>query len=309
MKAKLTTPPSFQFIINPSAGQGKYKRTIQAIHKTLSDSGLQYEINILQYRGETIPLARKAAERHSVVVASGGDGTINEVLNGIVGTQAIFGIIPAGTGNGLARDLGLPLRPEKACQVLVEGNIREIDVGRVNDRYYLGTAGVGFDALIANAVIANAVSRKLGPLRGMWLYFFAGIVMFYKFTPHLINLNIDSNIVTVSPLLVAITNTRRYGGKALIAPYAKPDDGLLDVCVIQNMSDFKLLRHLPKLFTGNHTRLAEVAMYRGREIAVESPEPIPVHVDGEAIGYFSSVKFTIIPKAIRILVPPEKNQT
>jgi len=287
---------NFQFIINPLAGQGKYKRIVRTIHRTLS--GLQYEIKVLQHRGEATSIAKKAADNHNVVVAVGGDGTVNGVLNGIIGTKAILGIIPAGTGNGFARALGLPMRPEKACQVLVEGRVEKIDVGRANGRYFLGTAGVGFDAMIA-----EAAGERLGPLRGMWLYFFAGALMFYRFTPQLMNVNIDSRIIKVSPLLVAIANTRGYGGRALIAPNARPDDGLLDVCVIRNMRAAQLLRHLPKLFTGEHIRLSEVTMYRGRDITIHVPEPVPLHVDGEAIGSYSKVEFTLLPKALRVLVP------
>jgi YegS/Rv2252/BmrU family lipid kinase len=291
---------SFQFIINPSAGQGKYKRIVYAIHRILSGSGLQYEIEVPQYGDEATSIAKKAADGYDVVVAVGGDGTINRVLNGIIGSQAILGIIPAGTGNGFARELGLPLRPEEACEVLVEGRMKWIDVGRANGKYFLGTAGIGFDALIA-----KVAGERLGLLRGMWLYFFAGALMFYRFTPQLLSVGIDSEVIEVSPLVVAIANTRRYGGRALIAPNAKPDDGLLDVCVIQNMSAARLLRHLPKLFTGQHIRLSEVAVYRGRSIAIDAPKPIPVHIDGEAIDSRNRVRFTLLPRAIRVLVPED----
>ena len=301
MNTRSDRSPSFQFIINPSAGQGKYQRIVRAIHETLSNSGLQYEIKVLQYRGEAASIAKKAADNHDVVVAVGGDGTVNEVLNGIVGSQSTFGIIPAGTGNGFAMELGLPLHPEKACQVLVEGCTKRIDVGEVNGRYFLGTAGVGFDALIS-----EFAGENLGPLRGMWLYFFAGAFVFHKFKPPLINVEIDSKVVKVKPLLIVIANTRRYGGRALIAPDARADDGLLDVCAVQAMSMFRFLLYLPTLFVGWHTRLPEVTVYRGRRIAIDAPEPIPVHVDGEAIGSYLRIQFTLLPKAIKVLVPSRK---
>ena len=299
-KYQINSLSSFQFIINPSAGQGKYGRIINAIHTTLSGSGSQYDIEVLQYRGQAASIAKKATDSHDVVVAVGGDGTVNEVVNGIMGSKAILGIIPAGTGNGFARALGLPLRPEEACQVLIEGRIRGLDVGKANGTYFLGTAGVGFDALIS-----KFAGERLGPLRGMWLYFLAGVLTFYKFTPQLVNVKIDSRVVKVRPLLVAIANTRRYGGKALIAPDARPDDGLLDVCVIQNMNAARLVRNLPKLFTGQHIHLSDVTMYRGREINIDAPEPIPVHVDGEAIRSCSRVRFALLPKAVRVLVPKD----
>jgi len=297
---KRASSPNFQFVINPSAGQGKYERIIHAIRETLSEFDLQYDIKVLQYKGEATSIAREAAATHDVVVAVGGDGTVNEVFNGLIGTQAVFGIIPAGTGNGFARELGLPPDPAEACRVLAEGNIKIMDVGVVNDRYFLGTAGIGFDAMIS-----KFAGEKLGPLRGMWLYFVAGVLMFYKYRPQLINVKIDSETVEITPLLVAVANTARYGGTALIAPEAKPDDGLLDVCIIRKMGPIRLLWHLPKLFTGKHVGLPDVTMYKGKSITIDAPEPLPVHVDGEAIDSRSTVKFALLPAAIKILVPGE----
>lgn len=294
--------PNLQFVINPSAGQGKYEQIIHVIRETLSDFDLRYDIKVLEYRGEATSVAREAAGTHDVVVAVGGDGTVNEVFNGLVGTQAAFGIIPAGTGNGFARELGLPLEPAEACRVLAEGNTKTLDVGMVNDRYFLGTAGIGFDAMIS-----RFAGEKLGPLRGMWLYFVAGAFMFYKYTPQLMNVSVDSQTVEIAPLLIAVANTARYGGTALIAPDAKPDDGLLDVCIIRKMGAARLLWHLPKLFTGKHVRLPDVTMYKGKNITIVAPEPVPVHVDGEAIDSRSRVEFTLLPNAIKVLIP-EENQ-
>ena len=295
---KHDSSPSFQFLVNPSAGQGKHERITHAIHEALSNSGSQYDIRILQYRGEAITLAREAAGVHDVVVAVGGDGTVNEVLNGLVGTQAVFGIIPAGTGNGFARELGLPLDPAEACEVLMQGNVKIMDVGAVNERYFLGTAGIGFDALVS-----KFAGERLGRLRGMWLYFVAGVCMFYKYKPPLVKVRIDSETVEIIPLLIAIVNTGRYGGKALIAPDAKPDDGLLDVCVIRKMGALRILWHLHKLFTGKHIHLPDVTMYKGKNITISAPGPVPVHVDGEAIDSRSRVEFTLLPNAMKVLVP------
>ncbi len=299
---KGNSSPNFQFVINPSAGKGKYEQIIHAIRETLSDFGLQYDIKVLEYKGEATAVAKAAAETHDVVVAVGGDGTVNEVFNGLVGTKTVFGIIPAGTGNGFARELDLPMDPAEACRVLAEGNVKSMDVGVVNDRYFLGTAGVGFDALIS-----KFAGGKLGPLRGMWLYFVAGAFMFYKYTPQLTSVEIDSETVEIAPLLIAVANTARYGGMALIAPDARPDDGLFDVCIIREMGAARLLWHLPKLFTGKHVKLPDVTMYKGKNITITAPEPIPVHVDGEAIDSRSRLEFTLLPNAIKVLVP-EENQ-
>jgi diacylglycerol kinase (ATP) len=173
-----------------------------------------------------------------------------------------------------------------------------MDVGAVDGRYFLGTAGVGFDALIS-----RFAGKRLGRFRGMWIYFVAGAFIFFRYTPPLMNIKIDDERAEVSPLLVAVANTARYGGKAMIAPDAKPDDGLLDVCIIRKMGPVRFLWHLPKLFTGKHIRLRDVSMYRGKSIIIEAPEPVPVHVDGEAIDSRPKVEFAVLPSAIKVLVP------
>ena len=122
-------------------------------------------------------------------------------------------------------------------------------------------------------------------------------------TPQLVKVEIDCDTIEVSPLLIAVANTRRYGGKALIAPDAKPDDGLLDICIIDYMSTARVLWHLPKLFTGEHVRLSDVTICRGSNVTIEAEEPFPVHVDGEAIENRSRTQFTLLHKAMKVLVP------
>ncbi|MDQ1318371.1 MAG: diacylglycerol kinase, partial [Candidatus Poribacteria bacterium] len=131
---------NIQFIVNPSAGQGRYKRVIHDIEQVMSESQHHYDVVVPSYKGEATLLAKKFAYDHDVVVAVGGDGTVNEVINGLVGTNAIFGIIPAGTGNGFAREFGLPLHPREACKVLLNEYTRWIDIGKANDRYFIGVA-------------------------------------------------------------------------------------------------------------------------------------------------------------------------
>jgi YegS/Rv2252/BmrU family lipid kinase len=299
MKDKIDNSLNFQFIVNPLAGHGKYRKTINSIQKALSDSGLKYDIEVPQHSEETISIAKKAAENHDVVVAAGGDGTINAVLNGIIGTQAMLGIIPIGTGNGIAREFDLPSDPEEIYQILTSGHTRSVDVGEVNGRYFLGTAGLGFDALIS-----KFTQTKRGPLRGMWLYFFAGFVMFLNYTPKEVNLKINGKSINVIPLIITIANVKRYGGRALVAPDAKPDDGLFDVCIIREMSALRLLLNISKLFNGNHIYMPEVAIYRGNEVSISvSDIVVPIHVDGESIGSYSQLDFSLVPKAVKVLVP------
>ncbi|MGB9596695.1 MAG: diacylglycerol/lipid kinase family protein [Candidatus Poribacteria bacterium] len=292
---------NIQFIVNPLAGHGNYKYVIHSIESVFSTSNFNYNITILKYKGEASLIAKESASNYDAVVAVGGDGTINEVLNGIVGTDAILGIIPVGTGNGIAREFGLPLKVKEACKTIFDGHTRLIDVGNFNGRYFMGCAGTGFDALIA-----KFAGELRGPFRGIWVYFFAGLIVFYRYKPKLINIKIDSELsLEVKPLLIAIANTKRYGGRALITPKAEPDDGFFDICVIQTMNVISLARHLPKLFKGTHTNLPQVKIFKGKNIFIQANEPIPFHIDGESLDSSYSVKIDILPKAIRLFVPKE----
>ena len=295
---------NIQFIVNPSAGQGRYKHIIHDIERVMSEGQHHYDVDVPSYKGKATIMAKKAASEHDVVVAVGGDGTINEIINGLMGTDVILGIIPAGTGNGFAREFGLPLRVKEACKVILDGYTRWIDIGKANDRYFAGVAGLGFDALIA-----KFAGEMFGPLRGLWIYFFAGVLVFSRYKPLPINIKVNSQSLDVHPLIVAIANTQRYGGRALITPGAIPDDGLFDVCIIRAMGAFALIRHLSKLFNGTHIQLPYVTMYRGDSVSIQAQEPMPIHLDGEALDSCYKMQFTLIPKAIRLLVPKEGGKT
>ncbi|MBD3181654.1 YegS/Rv2252/BmrU family lipid kinase [Candidatus Poribacteria bacterium] len=294
---------SLFFIINPQAGKGNYQNIIDIIDQTLGYSEIRYDFCISEGKDHAISMSREVSSEYSAVVAVGGDGTINGVLNGIVGSECAFGILPAGTGNGFARQMGIPVDPEEACEILKKGAVVEMDIGEVNGRYFLNTAGVGFDAMIS-----KFSGETFGPLRGMWLYFATGFLAFIKYLPPLVDIDIDSEKVQFKPLLISVTNTGRYGGEALVVPGALPDDGFLDVCVIQKINILRLLYNLPKLFTGEHIELPYVHVYRGNSISINSIKPLPAHVDGEAIGEYSEIVFKTIPKALKVIVPDKKDK-
>ena len=300
MKYGIHKISSFQFIINPSAGRGEYKHTVRVIHEILTASGVRYEIRIPDFKGEATAIAKEAAKRFDAVVAVGGDGTVNEVFKGVRDTEAALGVIPAGTGNGFATELGMPSDVAQACMTLLHADVKRIDVGRAGERFFVSTAGMGFDALIS-----RAANKIFGPLRGMWLYFSIGALAFVEYEAQILKIKLDSHEIEVAPLLVAVANTRRYGGTAIIAPDAKPDDGLFDICVIKNMGAIRLLRRLPGLFGGNHAGLPEVEIYKSQRVRISTPYPIPMHVDGEPIGDHREMEFAVLPKALKVLVPKD----
>ncbi len=295
---------NIKFIVNPLAGHGNYKHVIYDIESTFSASDFNYDIHILKGKGEATLIAKESASNYDIIVAVGGDGTVNEVLNGLIGTDVILGIIPVGTGNGIAREFGLPLKVKKACKVISDGHTRWIDIGKAGCRYFMGCAGTGFDALIA-----KFAGEVRGPFRGIWIYFFAGLMVFNRYNPKLVKIKIDSELsLEMKPLIIAVANTKRYGGRALITPMAEPDDGLFDICVINFMNMFSLVRHLPKLFKGTHTSLPQVKIYKGKSVLIQANEPIPFHIDGETLDNCCSIQVNLLPKAIKLLVPRKDNE-
>jgi len=177
-------------------------------------------------------MARKAAEQgYDVVCAMGGDGTVNEVINGIAGTGAALAVIPAGTGNDFAGALGVPKGDvAAACRILARGHLRPMDLCRVNDRYFASSFGAGFDARVTKA--ANERFKRLG---GIWTYIFAVMSVIWSFRPGRMRIVADGREISKSPLLVAVTNWKSYGGGMYICPGAEIDDGLFDVCIVDNV--------------------------------------------------------------------------
>ncbi len=270
-----------KLILNPYAGKKRLDKEIDIIKKTLSDQKLDFELAFTQKPKDGIYLAKKAAEEgFNLIVSAGGDGTINEVVNGIIGfEEVILGVIPIGLGNDFAWMLGLcPKDIEMACKTLCHGTVKKIDVGMVNDRYFVNGLGIGFDAQVARERL-----KYKGILRGVSLYLYAVIktLFKYKFTPT--NITLDGKTININSLLIAIGGGKRCGGGFLLTPEAILDDGLFDVCIIQQIGKLKALCNLPKTLKGTHTTMHEVNMYRAKQISVQLPVLLIAHVDGEII--------------------------
>jgi len=246
-------------------------------------------------------LAREAVvEGFDLVVAVGGDGTVNEVVCGLANSGVPLGIVPAGSGNGLAREFGIPMKMKEACRTLIQGRTRVVDVGKIENRFFLGTAGVGYDALTV-----RIFEEKWGSRRGLLPYFHVAFTGFLEYKAHQVTLKFNDHQITVLPLLVTAANTTQFGGGAVIAPQARPDDGLLDICIIHDLSFLKAFFHWPKLFSGRIDRLPQWEVYRTDSLEISSDFPLPVHVDGEPIAESTHVHIKLLPGALQIRVPED----
>lgn len=287
-----------KLIFNPKAGP--LRQTHLALHLVdicLRRAPFRYEVYTVEYKDHAVELA-SAAEREGfdAVVVLGGDGTVNAAARGLLHSRLPLGIIPVGSGNGLARGLGIPVSIRRSCQLLIDGTVRTIDAGRIRDRYFFVVAGLGFDAVVGKLFDDQS-------LRGPLPYFYFGFREFLTYEPETFILRFDQRQITVPALLVTIANTRQWGNGAIIAPHAEPDDGLFDICVIHKVNLAQALFHLPKLFTGKIDRVRHYENYRSTEVEIIRERPGYFHVDGEPVEGGTHLRVAIDPKALRVIVP------
>ncbi|NLP18213.1 MAG: diacylglycerol kinase family lipid kinase [Firmicutes bacterium] len=286
-----------KFIINPVAGGGKGRRTWEAVQKMLSQEGYTYDYAFSSYPQEAITLARQAAtEGFDVVAAVGGDGTVNEVANGIMGSGAALGIVPAGTGCDYIRSLPLSPDPLRAARRVFSGRRLIVDAGLVNGRYFLGVTGMGMDA-----EVCRRVNESLSWLWGRAAYIAGMLATLATFRPQPVCIELDEGMIATEVILVAVANARYFGGGMLIAPQANIFDGRLDVCIVQGMSKLETLQVFPRIFTGGHTNHPSFQAHRSRRVRVTGADSASIQAEGELIGYLP-LEAEIVPKALAVMV-------
>jgi diacylglycerol kinase (ATP) len=299
----------YVIILNPAAGRGqgrscraKLEELVRQHVAALPDAAaMHWEIVETRASGDGTRLAAQAVERGAtVVVAAGGDGTLGEVVNGVMGSGAMLGLLPVGTGNDFARNVGLHNDMERAVQTLFHGTPQPIDVGRVHDRWFVNVAGCGFDALVA-----ERVNRGFRYLHGTSAYLAAVMQTLLKLRPAEMRLTLDGESHDVRGLLCAVANASMYGGGMKIAPNARIDDGWLDVCLIADAGRLEFLRAFPRVFAGTHLTHPKVSLFRARTVSIESDPALPLLADGEVIGT-TPAEFTLAAGAMPLLLPSDK---
>ena len=300
MSGRESVPKRHFVILNPKAGRGKGEKTRADLEAELKRQGLFFEIAPTEYAGHAIELAAEAAREYDVVVAAGGDGTANEVANGILKSNgAVMGLLPIGSGNDFARAMKIPKKLAEAVTVLARGKTKKIDIGLVNGRHFPNGLGIGFDALVVRE------SMRIQRLRGLLIYLTAVIKSVFKYdSPHM-TLQLDGETkVDDRVFMVTVGNGISLGGGFILTPDAKNDDGVFDVCVFHHLTKPKIFLNLPKVFWGGHTKIKEVEMFRASEVDVFSSEPVEAHVDGELIsdeeGHFRA---RLLPRTLEIVAP------
>jgi diacylglycerol kinase (ATP) len=293
---------SHLFIVNPAAGKGTGARVIAPLEALIGRSGLAGRIVRTTGPGHATSLARESGE--PVVVSVGGDGTVNEVVNGLIGTDKSMGILPAGSGNDFIKSVDIPRRLESAFAKCMTGNVQEVDVGTVSCgspgapvRLFLNGVGIGFDAAVA------ARTRRIRYLRGLPLYLMAVFQTLRTHTNPTLSINLDGTQVSGRHLLVAVGNGVCAGGGFYLTPRASVKDGLLDFCMIGDARVGRILRLMPLVLWGKHLAKKDIVAYsQGRNFELTAETPIYVHADGEVVGEeVKSVRIGLDARKLRIL--------
>lgn len=289
-------------VINPVSGTGG--RADVARHRAekaaawLDARGVDAEIFVTERRGHARELTRAAVAKGAQIVAAwGGDGTVNEVASAIVRRETTLAIIPSGSGNGLARELRLPFDASAALDVALRGRDRVIDAGELDGRLFFNVAGLGLDARVAHRFAANGLVR-----RGFARYLEVTLHELFTYAAAEYTIATGDEFLRERALLVAIANARQYGNGALIAPYARLDDGVLDLVVVKDRSRISALISAPRLFTGQLHRVGGVVTRTVRELEIASAEPVLFHVDGEPFVGGPSIRACVHPKVLRVRV-------
>lgn len=288
---------SYLFIVNPIAGKGKAKKTIPIIKEIMENNNCSYQIKVTKKAGDGQLFAKEASTENifTTIVSVGGDGTLHEVVNGMIGGTQKLGIIPAGTGNDFSRSLNIPLNIKDAIKILVDGKVISIDLGRLEDRHFVNFSSIGLDALIVEE--ANKIKKYFS---STYSYIIGVVKALGKFKSIKVELIIDNEKYNSEIMLVAVCNGAYYGGGMNIAPCAEVSDGQFDICVVKKMSKLKLLFFFPTIFKGEHIKYDEVELYRGKSVQIFSGEKTYMTADGETIDS-GTIKFEMMHNKLRVI--------
>lgn len=292
---------SVAVIINPISGGARPERAAaraQLAIAVVEAHGDRPEVFITERPGHARELARAAVARGMrLVMAWGGDGTINEVASALAFGEIPLGVIPAGSGNGLATELGISRRPERAIADALAAEDRLIDVGELDGRLFVNIAGIGVDAFIAAQFNAAGNLR-----RGFAGYVRLTARALRTYVPRRYRITTEAGQVEARALLVTIANAPQFGNGALIAPGATVDDGLLDLVVIEERSRFRTVCQLPRLFNGTVARIRGCTIGRVRHVTIECDESMTFHVDGEPVAGGTTLRARVHPGALHVVV-------
>lgn len=284
-------------IYNPKSGkQLERSSTVEHFARLLLQNGYRVLVRPTSYSGHASILAQEAvSESVDLIVAHGGDGTLNEVLQGVVGSKVALAVWPGGTANVVAQDLKLPRTPETILKLIKLNHTVRVHVGRAGSRYFFFSAGIGLDAEVINNVDAQ-LKKQIGK-GAFWL---AGMAHLLKWHPTPIEIQAQGR--RYNGTFVAIGKSFGYGGTLSLTPHASMVDPNLDVCIFTGQSKLQYLNYLVACFNGQQLQMDGVYYFKTKSLTATASTPLPVQVDGEVVGQLP-MQFELVPDAVSLLVP------
>lgn len=289
--------------MNPKSGSGSKKGIPEAIEKYIDAERFDYEIRNTEYAGHACKIASEAKEQGvDVVVAVGGDGTVNEVARAIVESNTALGIIPCGSGNGLARHLLLPMNIKKCLQVINKCEIHSLDYGRINEHYFFCTCGMGFDAFVSQKF---AESGKRGPITYAENILREGLT----YEPETYEIEDETGVHRYKAFLISCANASQYGNNAYIAPQASMSDGMIDVIIMEPFDALEASQISIEMFNKTLDKNNKIKTFRSKEIKIYRKAPGVIHYDGDPIDTGKEIVVTLKEKGIKILTNPKADRS
>jgi diacylglycerol kinase (ATP) len=283
------------FIINPISG-GKRKNQIPGLIDTYLDkTRFSPNFSFTEYPGHASIMAEEAAVKDfDVIVAVGGDGTINEIASKVIQTNKILGIIPFGSGNGLARFLKIPMHTKAAIQLINNFNVQRIDSAKLNDKHFFNMAGMGFDAHISSVFAGNKG-------RGLKGYIEMGLKEMTSYQPQFYQIEIDGRIYDRNAMMISVANSSQYGNNVHISPKSSLTDGLLDVCIVKPFPLYKLPILAYQMLRATTDQSAMVEIIKGKQIRITREKEDSIHLDGEPFFMGHVIEMEVFPLSLNII--------
>lgn len=298
------------FLVNPISGTRTKEKLIAFISKKLNAANISFDIDYTNAAGNyTLVKEQIAANRITDIVIVGGDGSVNQVVQAFAEMRLRFGILPVGSGNGLARAAGIPTKIKRALQVIVEGNTMPVDAFTINDTFSCMLSGLGFDAQVAHNFARKAK-------RGLFNYTKESLLHFFKAQPYGFEIKLPEFSFFTDAFLISVANSNQFGNNVTIAPQAKLNDGLLDVIVVQKMHKVKLPYAILKQLSGNNKmqQLVEdmehknIIYFQTPSLEISNLKLAPLHIDGEAVASAQHLVIKVLPNFFTLFVPASRNK-